>query len=245
MEMEMDVLYKHSEQYGISLKQKAHKRRAKFLLPLCVLGAVLVGAAVTKVTRGSQQDTSGRATLSSSQQPPITNGNIPPPPPKHMEITCGAPNVKTLAGAQACEQICDTARCCTDSCFLDNRETCMQYHESCQILDGVASTGEPHQLPKDYDGGWFEKDHFLTNLRGQKVFPVDYSRPDQQLKREEACENHITRQGLKECVRLCMPAGCCYAENNLGADFCLAPNGVKVDCRHYHDCNVLYHSNAP
>jgi len=242
MEVEMDVVSNHLELYGNSLKQKAARKRSRLALSLVFLGTVLlVGAAFNKVAhRSSSEDGSGRATLSSSSS--HTYGHVPPPPPKHMEITCGAPNVKTLLGAQACENICNAARCCTETCFLENKETCMQYHESCQILDGVvAATGEIHELPKDYDGGWFEMDHFLTNIRGKKVLPVETGRPNDQLKREEACEEHNTRHGLKECVRLCMPAGCCYSQQNIGADLCHAPSGVQVDCRHYHDCNVLYH----
>lgn len=181
MEMEMvDVLHKHSEQYGIALKQKAHRRREKFLRPLCVFGAVLlvVGATVNKIARGGHpRDASGRAAASSSLTS-TTYGYVPPPPPKHLEITCGAPNVKTMAGAQACEQVCDAARCCTESCFLANRETCMRYHESCQILDGIAATtGETHhQLPKNYEGGWFENsDHLRTSVRGKKVSATNSS----------------------------------------------------------------------
>ena len=176
-----------------------------------------------------------------------------------MAITCGAPNVKTRAGAQACQAVCDAARCCTDAtadgCFAERRykTTCMAYHQVCSILDGgVTADGATHELPADYGGGgWFEtKDHdVMTNMRGKKVIPKDHlphssSSASLQIQREEACENHNTKYGLKECVRLCMPAGCCYTSAASGADFCEAPSGTQVDCRHYHDCNVLYHTTT-
>ena len=244
MEMETDDgMPQHSEKIGNLLQQKSARRRTQVLLILIGVGAVLLVSTVNKVVGGDATESPGRATLDSRAS--FTQGEVPPSPPKHIEITCGGPNVKTLVGAQACAKICSAAQCCTESCFFDNREVCMQYHESCQILDGAASTGdENHELPKDFDGGWFEKDHFLTSVRGKKV-PVKKWQPRDQLKREEACENHATRHGLKECVRLCMPAGCCYRQNIPTADFCDAPNGVEVDCRHYRDCDVLYHNTAP
>lgn len=244
MEMEMDAVYSHDDKQEDYLHPEGSRRRKQLLFSLAVVGAVLVGATFHFESRRQDPESTGRATLAITTAS-ISEREVPPSLPKYIEITCGAPNVKTLAGAQACEKLCSAARCCTETCFADNREICMQYHESCQILDGVAATGGYHELPKDFEGGWFEMDHFLTSIRGKKVLSVDSVQTNNQLKREEACEGYTTRHGLKECVRLCNPAGCCFTQNHRDADFCNSPNGEDVDCRHYHDCNVLYHSKAP
>ena len=47
---------------------------------------------------------------------------------------------------------------------------CTKYHEHCVIIDGILSTGEEHELPADYKGGWFDesKDH-AVDFHGKNV----------------------------------------------------------------------------
>ena len=120
----------------------------------------------------------------------------------------------------------------------------MEFHEHCMILDGMLSTGEVHELPVDYKGGWFDdKDH--SELHGKKSVPVAVEIPieqvTEQMARKEACRKHHTKQGLKECVKLCIPATCCHiSSGTVSIDSCQSQNNVTIYCRHYHDCDALY-----
>ena len=114
MEMEMDAVYSHSDKQGSYLHPESSRRRKPLLFSLAVVGAVLVGATVHSESRRQDPDSPGRATLATTTV--FTSvSEVPPSPPKYIEITCGAPNVKTLAGAQACEKLCSAARCCTET----------------------------------------------------------------------------------------------------------------------------------
>jgi hypothetical protein len=259
-----------SPQDGYTLQTRAQRRRTQVLMPLLLLiGALLavVGLTVQSVERRNNRnsaesalDDASSASSSSYFAVAATVEAPPPPPPAHLQVTCGAPNVKTLAGAMACEEACSAARCCTDTtCWnssSNNKEVCMQYHEYCLILDGVLSTGQVHELPIDYKGGWFDDEHndhsqeaaATAAVRGKTILPPGDPNVVAQLARDDACRNHqTTKQGLNECVKLCIPATCCHAssttttEQHVVVDFCQAPNSLdRIDCRHYHACDVLY-----
>lgn len=243
--MEIDVVLEHSQQYGNSLKERARRRRKQFLRPVVVVfGMVVVGCTVHYMHRRSHHITQASTNKdASSSFLTSANAETPPPLPTHLDITCGAPNVVTLAGAVACEQACSAARCCTDTCWSSNKEVCMKYHERCVILDeSILSTGSEHVLPVAYKGGWFEDESKNRTAAGptEEVLTQDDPRVTEQYARDDACRKHTTKDGLKTCVKLCIPATCCHAAGVKDVKFCRAQNSLEIDCRHYYACDALY-----
>lgn len=166
-------------------------------------------------------------------------------PPEHLDSVCSPYHVKTRRGAAKCEAMCSTARCCHSSCWAENKGSCSKYHHYCSILDRVHhSTGEPHDLlPRNFQSEWFgeerlnQHDDIHTTAAYKNIFAREGN------DKLDPCNSLETKQGMRSCIRQCMPGACCFMNesHNFMSTQCKSVSGKMVSCADYQHCSTLFH----
>jgi hypothetical protein len=134
----------------------------------------------------------------------------------------------------------------------------MEYHKHCVVLDGFSwnaaadentSTLLAHALPVDFSGSWLTNDDYDNHSVGLRASSSTTTKQPDSIASSmyngtnsdvAICHDLNTKRGLKECLRQCFPAACCFLEEPVQVTSCRNANYVEIDCAKYAGCEILY-----
>jgi hypothetical protein len=166
--------------------EKGRTIRWKLLVPVVVSALVVI--IVVAAVGGKKHGNNSYASNAVGTQVEETPTDFLAPPVAELAQICSEQNLATPAGPAWCATECNKAECCnyniklSNSCLTGNEQTCLDYHQSCWILDESANA-----------------------VANPSLKSAPSSLPS-------ACSETAlsTADGIAACQNMCQPAECCY-----------------------------------